>query len=340
MVQREITERVRLLDGGGNVALPGWCRYNMYDYDRTAIKAPASRIKEWDFYQITNERYTVQMTIANVSFGGAGCFTLFDRATGKKYEQLCPSLLTFGRYDMPSVCMAPHVLRRKGPGFDMSFTVTSDRRILSFEGSCGAGNIKADLEYSMMPGLQSLTMAVPFAQKGHFYLNQKVNCMPVNGSVRVGGLEVNFDSASAFGLLDWGRGVWPYRCSWYWGNGAARLPDGKIFGFELGWGFGKMDDFTENTLFYDGAANKIGVVSLTRDPADIMLPWHFTSDDGRLDMTMTPDYDNYTSSRVGLIGNVCHQVYGRWNGKAVLDDGTALDIHDMIAFCENSDNRW
>ena len=71
-----------------------------------------------------------------------------------------------------------------------------------------------------------------------------------------------------------------------------------------------------------------------------MKPWKFTSSDGRFEMTMTPFYDNYTKSRVLFIGNTCHQVFGTWNGTVTPDDGTVLEIKDMVAFCENSDNMW
>ena len=66
----------------------------------------------------------------------------------------------------------------------------------------------------------------------------------------------------------------------------------------------------------------------------------FTSSDGRFEMTMTPFYDNYTKSRVLFIGNICHQVFGKWTGTVTLDDGTVLDINDMVAFCEISVNMW
>lgn len=57
-------------------------------------------------------------------------------------------------------------------------------------------------------------------------------------------------------------------------------------------------------------------------------------------MTMTPFYDNITQMRVLFIGNICHQVFGKWNGTMTLDDGTVIEIKDMVAFCENSDNMW
>lgn len=341
MEQNRISKKINLLDSSGSVAVPGWCEHNRYVYSRSAIKAPAHRIKEWDFYQISDKRYTCQMTFADISLGGAASFALFDRETGEKFESMLLSLATFGSFRMPSDAMTPHSIERRQPGQNMSVRVTESSRYLSFHGSCSQGKTDADLELYMAPTLESLTMAVPFREKGHFYLNQKINCMPVKGSVKIGERLFEFSPDSAFAVLDWGRGVWPYKCDWYWGNGSQYMPDGKLFGFEIGWGFGIMEAFTENTLFYEGRAHKIGRIFLQNDESNIMAPWVFSSDDGRFEMTMTPEYDNFTKTRVaGLLGNICHQVFGRFNGTVTLDGGEKLEIHDMTAFCEHSDNRW
>jgi len=341
MIQRRITQPTRLLDDNGNVAVPGWCEQNRYIYSRKDIKAGAGRIKEWNFYQISNERYTVQMTFADISLAGACSFTLMDRETGNRIDSAIPSLLTFGRFGMPETAEGPYEISKKLPYAEMSERVTKKARYLSFEGMSLEGKVKADLEIAIPEGLESLTMAVPFSEDKHFYLNQKINCMPVKGYITCGKQLIEFSEDDTFAVLDWGRGVWPYAGDWYWGNGSKRLPDGKVFGFEIGWGFGIMEEFTENTLFYDFKAHKIGRISLEYDENNVMNPWIFSSDDGRFEMTMTPTYDNFTQSRVaGLVGNICHQVYGKFNGYVVLDDGTKLEIKDMLAFCEHSDNRW
>ncbi len=44
-----------------------------------------------------------------------------------------------------------------------------------------------------------------------------------------------------------GRGVWPHTITWYWGNGSTYL-DGKLFGFELTWGFGDESNATETAI--------------------------------------------------------------------------------------------
>ena len=342
MTQNRITSDTILLNENGEVAQPGYCELNRYIYSRSAIKANALRIKEWDFYQISDKRYTVQMTFADISIGGAGCFTLFDRQTGERLESMSLDLLTFGKLGLEENTNIPHFLKIKRGSFEMSVQVTPDKRILFCRFKKGKDVYEADISMDILPGLESLVMAVPFKQKKHFYLNQKTNCMPAVGFVAKNGQKImEFDKQTAFCVLDWGRGVWPYSGSWYWGNGSTRLDDGHIFGFEIGWGFGDMSNATENMLFYDGKGHKIEEIYLNKDEKDYMKPWEFTSNDGRFNMTMTPLFDNYTSSRVlGIAGNKCHQVFGLWNGCAVLDDGTSIGVKDMIAFCEFSDNRW
>lgn len=340
-MQHQITERTRLLNEQGNLAEPGYCVHNLYDYVRSDIKANPLRVKEWDFYQITDERYTMQMTIGTLSYGGMSGVTLFDRQTGERFECNDLALFPFDRYRLPANTEIPHTVTIDKKNFYMSFDVTETRRRLTLRGqNRKGGDFKADILYDVMPGLQSLVMAVPFAQKGHFYLNQKINCMPVTGRVKIGSRVIEFKPETAFGLLDWGRGVWPFLQSWYWGNGSHWLPDGRLFGFEIGWGFGDMSAASENTLFLDGVAHKIDQVYLEKDPDDYLKPWVFTSNDGRFEMTMTPEFDNFTNLRFLGVGNRCHQVFGKWNGTVGLDDGTKLDIHDMTAFCEFSDNHW
>lgn len=344
--QVRITEKTPLLDDNGKLVKAGYCFTNMYEYDRSKIKANGTRIKEWDFYQISNGRYCMQITIADISLAGNASVALFDMETGKRWDAANIRLFTFGKYGVSPDAMTPNVYTKNARNFKLSVEVTETQRIIHFEGKVKGEPYTADLTMDMFPNHESLIMALPFDRGNdkQFYFNQKVNCMPVTGTVKVGeDVKVEFSPEDSFCVLDWGRGVWPYHENWYWGNGSTKLEDGSIFGFEIGWGFGDMSAATENTLFYNGKAHKIGEIYLNEDKFETknwMDPWVFTSSDGRFEMTMTPFYDNITKARVLFVGNICHQVFGKWNGTVTLDDGTVLEIHDMIAFCEDSDNMW
>ena len=341
--QVRITEPIPLLKEDGTLTKPGYCFQNMYSFSRSDVKKSFQwRLKEWDFYQISNEDYCMQITFADISIAGSVSVCVFDLHTGEHRSANSITLFPFGKMGLENDAMKPHTLSWHKLGFDLDIDVTERERNIQFEGLAGLRKCKVDLSMDMFPDHESLVMALPFngIEDKHFYYNQKVNCMPVTGTVQIGDWDITFDPSDSFCVLDWGRGTWPYHTVWYWGNGSTQLEDGSIFGFEIGWGFGDMSAATENTLFYNGKAHKIGEIYLKNNEKNWLEPWVFTSDDGRFEMTMTPTYDNITRARVLFVGNICHQVFGKWNGTVTLDDGTVLEIHDMMAFCEKSDNMW
>ena len=71
-----------------------------------------------------------------------------------------------------------------------------------------------------------------------------------------------------------------------------------------------------------------------------MRPWHLTDDEGRLDLTLTPKYDRTTQIKLLWVDNCCHQMFGEFRGHVILDDGTRLEIKNVISFAEHAVNQW
>lgn len=355
--QVRITEQIPVLDENGYLTQSGYCFTPLYTYDRNAIQTAGWRTKEWDFYQISNDRYCMQITIADISLGGACTIGFFDMQTGKAYSTMILDLFTFGKFtEFTDSCMDNHLYSFHRNNFTFDLEIKDNVRTIKFDGKANGKKLNVDVTLDMLPEHESHVIAVPFDTKDgkHFYLNEKTNCMAANGTISLDGeTVVNFKGVedNSFGVLDWGRGVWPFHETWWWGNGSTVLENGKIFGMELGWGFGNTSEVTENTLFYDGKAYKIGNV-IFENQEEIVKPlssdwvksgkgtvWKFTSDDGSFEMEMTPVYDNYTMMRFVCVGNLCHQVFGKWNGTVKCGDET-IEIKDMYAFLERSDNMW
>jgi hypothetical protein len=342
--QIEITERQNLLNEDGTLARPGYCKRNLFVYNRENITAPKRRIKEWDFYQFSDDKFSVQMNFANISLASGATIGVIDLESGKKWEAMKVSLKTHAK-ELNRNGDAPYSFGIKDKSFDYSVNVTEDKRELYFKGK-GSRNseIEIDITAKMQKGLESLTIATPFSKPApnRFFFTQKINCMPVTGTVKINDFVKEFSPKNTFLVLDWGRGVWPYSNMWYWGNGSCFL-DGKLFGFEITWGFGNEEAATETALFYDGKCHKIGRVWVDPDPevgGKWMSPWHFHSEDGRFEMTMMPYFDHFVNLNLGLLKMVTHQVYGTWSGKVILDDGKELVIENMHAFCEKVYNKW
>lgn len=188
-----------------------------------------------------------------------------------------------------------------------------------------------------------MVICTPFDKPGHFYFNQKINCLRASGKVTVGEDEYMLDPADSFGVLDWGRGVWTYQNTWYWAS-ASGLAEGVPFGFNLGYGFGNTSAATENMLFYNGKAHKLSKVRFKipgrRRRRRYMDQWEFSSGDGRFEMRFDPILDRSACANFGLLKSNQHQIFGKFTGLAVLDDGTEVFVKDFLGFAEEVENKW
>ena len=342
-MQHEITSRAPLLDAAGNLREAGYAKRLLPFYDRAAIRAGAAHIKEWDYYLVANDHYAVALTIDDNGYMGLDSisFLHFD----ERWEKTKSPMRAFpmGRTGLPASSAAGDtVINRKH--YALSFRHEEGARVLTFhmedflDGLPVSGRIRLTDEPE-----ESMVICTPFEKPGHFYYNQKINCMRASGSVLVSGREYVFDPADSFGVLDWGRGVWTYHNTWYWGSASGQV-DGIPFGWNIGYGFGNTSAASENMLFYGGRAHKLSQVQFhipMRDGReDYLHPWTFTSDDGRFEMDFVPILDRAACTDVKLIKSDQHQVFGRFTGTAVLDDGTAVRVKDFLGFAEKVENKW
>ncbi len=343
-MQHEITTRHPLLDEQGRLIEAGYTKGLLMDYDRKAIKGGALRIKEWDYYLIANNDYAVALTIDDNSYMGLDGISLLDFRRPWEHTNNVMSFLTLGKRHFPASSSNGDVCSGTKK-YSISFKHNVDHRLLSFhmdnfmDGKPIRGEIRLE-----NPQQESMVIVTPFAEKETaFYYNQKINCLPASGSVEFDGQTYIFDKENSFGVLDWGRGVWTYDNVWYWGS-ASGLADGVPFGFNIGYGFGDTSAASENMLFYGGKAHKLSQVTfnipMKDGMEDYMSPWIFTSDDGRFEMDFVPIIDRAACTDVKLICSDQHQVFGRFTGKAVLDDGKEIYIKDFLGFAEKVHNKW
>lgn len=341
--QTEYTEPTPLLSRDGILLAKGWARHNVFDYNRNNVRKVMRR-KEWDFYQISNGKFMVQISFANISMGGYISAVIVDLIKGKTIKTaMVPFVGGKDKYILPPKGDVPNNVNMTVGGAHFEFDTKETERTLYFK----MGDVEAKFRMDIMPGLENITTVLPF--KGfpdRYFMTTKQNCMPCEGTFNTGSEVFEFTKDDTFCSLDWGRVCTPYKLVWYWGNGSTYLTDeeGKkhIFGFEITWGIGDESNATETCLFYDGKAHKIGAVDVETfpKPDKYMQPWHFVSEDGRFDMTMNPFYDNHGDINALAMRMHSHQVHGLWNGTVTLDDGTKLTIRDMYAFCEYVENRW
>ncbi|HWQ96996.1 MAG TPA: DUF2804 domain-containing protein [Clostridia bacterium] len=305
-------------------------------YDRTRIFAAPWRLKEWDFYQIADDSLCLQLVIGHVSYAGNCNIALFDHANGVRlFERGVTIPLPFRSMHMPQSAHEDSLLRFSHGGAELLFETKSDQRHLSAR----CEGFSADVR--LLPAVpESITVCTPFLKKHEFYYNEKINLLRAEVSVSLDGTNYAFDPDRTFSLLDWGRGIWPFSHEWYWSS-VSTLLDGKPFGFNLGCGFGDAEKArgTENIVYHNGNAIKLGRVLITHE-ADVMQPWRFEEENGRFSAVLTPRYDRDTVTKLLFVNNRCHQMFGLFSGSLRTDSGEQIAFSNVAGFAEHAVNHW
>ena len=305
-------------------------------YSRDRVHAAPWRLKEWDFYQIADDRLCLQLVIGHVSYVGNCNIALFDHATGEKlFERGVMIPLPFRSMLLPQSAHADSALAFSRGGAQLSFEVKDDVRHLRAD----FGGLSADVV--LTPAVaESITVCTPFSKKREFYFNEKINLLRADVNLTLDGKRYDFDPDRTFSLLDWGRGVWPFSHEWYWSS-VNTLLEGTPFGFNLGCGFGAEEAMrgTENVVYYQGEAIKLGRVTI-RHEDDVLLPWHFEEESGRFTAQLTPRYDRDTVTKLLFVDNRCHQMFGTFRGSFLTRDGTRVSFSNVTGFAEHAVNHW
>lgn len=342
----EITKPGPLLDKTGHPVEAGWARKIIKTYDRATIKAPKFRIKEWDYYLvISNKEQTgFAFTVSDDGYIGLQSVSLLDFSDVSEHTETVLNAFPLGKLRMPSDSSSGDVVY-KDKRLDLEYLLSpGERRIFcNFENFKDGKPFKCDIRLSQ-PDADTMVIVKPWQEKRTaFYYNQKINCMRASGTVEFDGRTYTLDPETDFGTLDWGRGVWTYDNTWYWGSGNG-VVNGKPFGFNIGYGFADDSAATENIIFYDGKAHKIDEVTFNipveNGQKNYTSPWSFTSSDGRFETEFVPIIDRSAKIDLKVIVTDQHQVFGRMSGKAVLDDGTVLEFKDLLCFAEDVHNKY
>ena len=200
----EITENQLLLDEKGNLREPGWSRTMVQDYKKNMIKAPRWRVKEWDYYIVMSGKFGAAFTISDDGYIGLQSVSVLE--FGKEPWEHTETVLTalpLGKLKLPQRshdCTTKYIDKRLKMRFDAKKGM---RRIrCQFKNFHEGKTFKCDI-LLIEPEMDTMVIATPWGKKGHFYYNQKINCMRASGYMELGGKRYEFNPSRDFGTLDW-----------------------------------------------------------------------------------------------------------------------------------------
>ncbi len=351
--EREITEPVQLCEADGrtlSTAARGWSRSPLHTAN---LRGGWGRTKRWDYWAVLAPGLAVAVTYADVDYLGMATVWWADLRTGVSggHEAVVPGGRGLALPDRPG--SAP--LRYRSSALDLDLVDDPGGTTITARWTePGDRAATLDLRIALPVDHDSLNVVIPWSVR-RFQYTSKHQARPAHGRLVIGdevrhigvdpsvsGVDADDAPAEAWGVLDVGRGRWPYQTRWNWGGGAGRAVDGEtVVGLQLGAKWTEGTGATENGVIVDGRLTKIGAeLEWTYQWDQPMQPWRVRHPDGSLDLTLTPEYDRHTKINAVLLASEVHQVFGTWAGRLTADGGVVVEVRDLLGFAEESRSRW
>jgi hypothetical protein len=233
-------------------------------------------VKRWSHWCVTDERFVLALTLADLGYLGLAALWYLDVETGRRRS----ATALRRRMDLASF-----ESRRLG----IAFVDGPDGTRLRAR----AAGLRADLVAAAPPGEQHLTERV------HRVVTNKHVARLAAGTIVAGERVVTVDRA--FAALDASAGDWPFSTAWNWAV-AHGARDGRRLGVNLGAKWTDGSGTTENALYVDGKVTKLpGAVAFSR--------WGVTGPD--VDLTLEPSHER--NLRVPPLATTL-MAFGRWRG--------------------------
>lgn len=353
----------------GPVILPdgscrcGWTRRPILRLNFEDAKFASSKkimrqaMKKWDMYHLYTPEYAMQFLVAWIPYSAFFNANIYDRKSNRFYEdtRFLPA--------SPEIEMMPDSSRGRTL-FDAGaaraeFEVNGEHHKIKvhFEGFSTADKDKADLKLGGSEADRSRTLfdvdldllypdnhdsiaGVHMTNPRRCHYGHKINCMTAEGRVTFGDKTSALSRQDSFGALDFGRGYYPRKMFWYWATASGRMPDGRLIGFNLGYGNTPKNQ-AESAVFHDGKITKIGVVNChAPSDSDLTQPWSVKDEEGRVDLTFTPQKPRRVDTKLGSGYSIGRPAFGVYSGKIVTAAGETLALKDLFGLYEWVDSKW
>jgi hypothetical protein len=339
--ERELIAPVDLCTPDGrrlNPAARGWSSRPLV---RANLAGGWGRTKRWDYHAVLSRDVAVSLVYADVDYLGIVGVWWAHLPTGRSGGREVTVPLARGvhlpdRYGTTPLCFRHHHL-----GVEVVDDADGTHLTARWREQDGRiGRLEATMSWP--PGHGTVDVVIPWSDR-RFQYTSKHQARPATATLVVGDdrFDLGHGDEDAWGVLDIGRGRWPYRTRWNWGGGAGRAQDGRVVGLQVGGKWTEGTGATENATIVDGRVTKLGdEFEWEYDWHHPMEPWTVRSPDGALAVTLTPRFDRHARTEALVLGTEVHQVFGTWQGHLPGPDGDRLEVTGLVGFAEESRSRW
>ncbi len=336
--EREITAPVALClpNGRLNPQAVGWTRHPLH---RTDLRG-WGRTKRWEYWGLMTPSHVVGVTVSSLDYAAVHQVWLLDRRTGTVIDDGAVVPLGRGTVLPASLGGGAARARARGLAIDIEDAVaTAGAGDPGTRIRVGTARVAIDVVAAAPPGHEALGVVVPWSDR-RFQYTVKDLARPLTGTITVDG-ERHEVTGEAWGVLDHGRGRWPYSMTWNWGAGSGRV-DGRVVGVQVGGRWTDGTASTENALLLDGRLHKNGdALVWDYDRTDWLAPWRVHDRDRvRVDLTFTPFHERVARTNLLVLEGETHQCFGTWTGWMTTDAGERVSVDGVAGWAEEARNRW
>ena len=293
----------------------------------------ASRLKEWQAFQLTDGEWFVLGAVYDAKLLGLVQLVAVHQASGRveRWEHRVPST----RLSVASGLDASTSVGRSA-GLEVTFAndVGSGRLAVTASQSprLGVSAMSFDVAGSCAPGsVGHLVICHPFPDGTPLYSDKCM--MPAEGSLTIAGERLAFAAGETVLVLDDHKGHYPSPMRYDWVTAAGRDGAGRVVGFNLTDNQVRdPDTYNENALWVGADVHRLGAVRFDR-PRGVHGPWRVTDRLGMVDVTFEPSVPN--EQHVGP-RSVLADYYGPfgWCSGRIDTGAASLDVDGMFGMGE------
>ncbi|MDR3170356.1 MAG: DUF2804 domain-containing protein [Treponema sp.] len=342
MTQVEITAPLPVMDELGKPTHFGWAKVPYLQYNSTLIRVSRRRVNESDRYIIFSPTHLVMLELLDSGYLGYSGISVMSLKDKKRSTQIFNIPFPLGSFEMPQSSETGSVrIQVKKAHVDFIMMKGGFRIIKTDIPTFGHHlRLRGEVVLSVPKGAESLITHMPWrGDKNAFRYARRSPWFTVEGVMQVGSSEVVFTKGKAWGILDWNRGVRPRGDIRYWAAACGICGD-RLAGLSVGYDSADSSQGTENAFFLDGKLHKLDQVTFHISPANWLEPWHFTSNDNRLEMRFIPHQEWEEYNQMLFYTLKSRQVCGFFSGKVRLDDGSTFVFQNLTGFAERRKTRF
>jgi len=293
----------------------------------------AMRLKEWQAFQLGNERYFILVAIYSTKTLGICQFVVIDKETKRKYlyEKKVP-------YWQLHIAQGLHNTTSLYLSSDCSSVVHNDldhgviRLHVDIPKHKDLPALNGYFEGLHDQGASPIVICQPFDDNRALYSHK--NLMPLQGNLTMGAEQLRFEAADSFMIMDDHKGFYPFTMQYDWVTGAGYTTEGELAGFNLT--DNQIQDhhrYNENCLWLGDRMEVLPLIKVIRS-ADVYAPWQIQDEYGRVDLVFKPCFSGEVKMNFLLFKTEYYGPYGYFEGHIKTAAGREVNFEQFFGMGE------